>query len=205
MQEALHNSIRNGSTRDEIRDALLQLLTEARSVLSASPSHAEYRVKLLAANLAQAEEMIAQDQTAVNRGGLAPWQARRVEAVIEKNLGKKLLVGALAEAVRLSPSHFRRAFRHTFGVAPHGYILRRRVDRAKELMQTTNDALADIALACGLADQSHFSTVFRRIECESPKAWRRRRYPPPVTSTARSSNSRTEVLLPTASRRGSDC
>jgi AraC family transcriptional regulator len=184
MQEILHYSVRNGSTRDEIRDALVQLLTEARSVLSASTSHAEYRVKVLAAMLAQAEEMIAQDPTAVNRGGLAPWQARRAEAMIEKNLGEKLLVGALAEAVRLSPSHFRRAFRHTFGIAPHGYILRRRIDRAKELMQTTNDALADIALACGLADQSHFSTVFRRIERESPNAWRRRRHSSPESTTA---------------------
>ena len=120
MQEILHSSIRNGSTRDEIRNALVQLLTEARSVLSSSPSQAEYRVKLLAAMLAQAEEMIGPDQAAVNRGGLAPWQARRAEAMIEKNLGEKLLVGALAEAVRLSPSHFRRAFRRTFGVAPHG-------------------------------------------------------------------------------------
>jgi AraC family transcriptional regulator len=195
MQKILHSSVPSGTIGDEIRDALAQLLTEARSALPASPSQAENRIKLAAAMLAQPEEMIAQYQTAINRGGLAPWQARRAEAMIEKNLGAKLSVGALAEAVRLSPSHFRRAFRHTFGIAPHGYILRRRVDRAKELMQTTNDALADIALACGLADQSHFSTVFRRIERESPNAWRRRRYPPPATSTARSSKSQTGALL----------
>jgi AraC family transcriptional regulator len=205
MEETLHSSIQNGTISDEIRDALAHLVTEVRSALPARPSQSEYRIKLAAAMLVQAEEMIAQYQTAISRGGLAPWQARRAEAMIDKNLGTKLSVGALAEAVRLSPSHFRRAFRHTFGVAPHGYILRRRVDRAKELMQTTNDALADIALACGLADQSHFSTVFRRIECESPNAWRRRRYPPPVTLTARSSKSQNEVLLPTGRHRGSGC
>jgi len=195
MQEILHSSIRNGSTRDEVRDALVQLLTEARSVLSASSSHAEYRVKVLAALLAQAEEMIAEDRAAANRGGLAPWQARRAEAMIEKNLGEKLLVRALAEAVRLSPSHFRRAFRHTFGIAPHSYILRRRIDRAKELMQTTDSALADIALACGLADQSHFSTVFRRIERESPNAWRRRYHSSSASTTAQVWISRTPASL----------
>jgi AraC family transcriptional regulator len=184
MQELLQNSGLSGSISDDIREALAQLLTEARSALPASPSEAVYRINRAAAILSQAQEMIARDETAVNRGGLAPWQARRAEAMIEKSLGEKLSVGALAEAVRLSPSHFRRAFRHTFGIAPHGYILRRRIDRAKELMQTTNDALADIALACGLADQSHFSTVFRRIECTSPNAWRRRCYPLPASPTA---------------------
>jgi AraC family transcriptional regulator len=174
MQEMLQSDVRNRSISNEIRDALAQFLTEARLALPAGATHADSRLKLLAAMLAQAEDMVAQDQTAVNRGGLAPWQARRAQMMIEKNISEKLSVGALAEAVRLSPSHFRRAFRHTFGIAPHGYILRRRIVRAKELMQTTEDSLADIALACGLADQSHFSTVFRRIECDSPNAWRRR-------------------------------
>jgi AraC family transcriptional regulator len=187
MQEMLQNSGLNGSISDDSREALVQLLAKARSALPASPSEAEYRINLAAAILSQAQELIAHGDTASNRGGLAPWQARRAEAMIEKNLGVKLSIGTLAEAVRLSPSHFRRAFRHTFGIAPHAYILRRRIDRAKELMQTTNDALADIALACGLADQSHFSTVFRRIECESPNAWRRRFYRSPVSPTAYSS------------------
>ena len=164
----------NSPMGEDARGTLVQLLNDARSALTASPRDAEYCISLAAAILAKDNETASHESGIVNRGGLAPWQARRVKAMIDKNLDVKLSVRALAEAVRLSPSHFSRAFRRTFGIAPHGYILRCRIDRAKELMRTTNDALADIALACGLTDQSHFSTVFRRIECESPNAWRRR-------------------------------
>ena len=171
--------VANGSVSEpingDIRGRLSQLLSDARSALPTSATEAECCIVRAAAILAQAKDIGAQYVTSADRGGLAPWQARRAEAMIEKNLEAKVSVGVLAEAVRLSPSHFRRAFRQTFGTAPRGYIMRRRIDRAKQLMQTTNDALADIALACGLADQSHFSTVFRRMERESPNAWRRRR------------------------------
>ena len=164
----------NSPIGEDARGALVQLLNDARQALRASPSDAEYCISRAAAILSEDNEAASRGRGTVNRGGLAPWQARRAEAMIEENLDVKLSVRALAEAVRLSPSHFSRAFRHTFGIAPHGYILRCRIERAKELMRTTNNALADIALACGLTDQSHFSTVFRRIECESPNAWRRR-------------------------------
>lgn len=174
MQEMLHAGRQDDSINSNIRGVLAELLTEARSALPASPADAEYCIKRAADLLSQAQEIVARDKLAINPGGLAPWQARRAQAMIEKSLGEKLSISNLAEAARLSPGHFRRAFRHTFGIAPHGYILRRRIERAKELMLTTNDALADIALACGLADQSHFSSVFRRIERESPNAWRRR-------------------------------
>ena len=184
MQELVRNANPSGSICDDINGTLAQLLTAAQSALSTNPVEAEHCINRAAAILARAQEIIACDEMAVKRGGLAPWQARRVERMIEKNLGSKLSVCALAEAVRLSPSHFSRAFRHTFGIAPHGYILRRRIDRAKELMRMTDDALADIALACGLADQSHFSTVFRRIERESPNTWRRRDHLLPASSTS---------------------
>jgi AraC family transcriptional regulator len=175
MQEMLQNASLNGSIGGDIGGALAQLLTEARSALPESPADAEHCINLAAALLSQAQAIIAGEKAAENRGGLAPWQAHRAEAMIKKNLNSKLPVEALADAVRLSTGHFRRAFRHTYGIAPHGYILRRRIERAKELMLMTNDPLADIALACGLADQAHFSSVFRRIERESPNAWRRRR------------------------------
>ena len=180
MQELVRNASLSGSICDDIGGTLARLLTEARSALPTNPVEAEHCINRAAAILARARETIACDETAVNRGGLGPWQAHRAEGMIEKNLHTKLPVEALADAVRLSTGHFRRAFRHTFGIAPHGYILRRRIDRAKELMLTTNDPLADIALACGLADQAHFSSVFRRIERESPNAWRRRRRAEPT-------------------------
>ncbi len=68
---------------------------------------------------------------------------------------------------------FARAFRQTTGMPPHRWLLARRVDRAKELLAASPMRLADIALACGFADQSHFTKVFTRMAGTSPGAWRR--------------------------------
>ena len=81
----------------------------------------------------------------------------------------------LAVLARLSSYHFCRAFRDSFGASPHGYLMRRRVERAKGLMLTTNASLGQIAADCGLSDQAHFNKLFRRFVGESPGAWRRAR------------------------------
>jgi AraC-like DNA-binding protein len=62
--------------------------------------------------------------------------------------------------------------------SPHGYIIRRRVERAQGLMLSTARPLRDIAAECGLADQAHLTRLFRRIVGESPAAWRRARIEP---------------------------
>jgi AraC family transcriptional regulator len=109
------------------------------------------------------------------RGGLAPWQIRRVKSHIDVNLDTTIRVKELAELVKLSSFHFCRAFRDSFGDSPHGYVMRRRVERAQGLMLTTNASLGQIAADCGLADQAHFNRVFRRFVGESPGMWRRAR------------------------------
>jgi transcriptional regulator GlxA family with amidase domain len=114
------------------------------------------------------------------RGGLAPWQVRRVKTHIEANLDGTIGVKVLAELVQLSPFHFCRAFRDSFGESPHGYVMRRRVERAQGLMLTTNASLGQIAADCGLADQAHFNKLFRRFVGESPGMWRRARVTQPV-------------------------
>ena len=109
------------------------------------------------------------------RGGLAPWQIRRVKTYIEASLDASIRVKELAELVRLSSFHFCRAFRDSCGDSPHGYLMRRRVVRAQGLMLTTDASLGQIAADCGLADQAHFNKVFRRFVGESPGKWRRAR------------------------------
>lgn len=105
-------------------------------------------------------------------GGLAPWQAKRVVAFIDENLSRKILVEDLANLVRLSESHFARAFTKNFGVPPRTYLIGRRVELAKRLMRSTKDALCQIALECGFADQAHLSRVFRSLVGLPPHAWR---------------------------------
>ena len=106
-------------------------------------------------------------------GGLAPWQLRRACDTMAAELETNHSIGRLAGECGLSSSHFARAFKETTGLAPHQWLTRRRVQRARELLAQTTMELTDIALACGFVDQSHFSRVFARTEKQSPGRWRR--------------------------------
>jgi AraC family transcriptional regulator len=110
---------------------------------------------------------------AAQRGGLAPWQAKRVQTYVAVNLGGRIRTTDLAEVAQLSTSHFTRAFKETFGETPIGYVARRRMLYAQELMLKSRECLSQIALKCGHCDQSHFTRVFRRKVGMSPREWRR--------------------------------
>jgi AraC family transcriptional regulator len=109
------------------------------------------------------------------RGGLAPWQIRAVKTHVELNLAGNILTGDLAEVAKLSPFHFCRAFRESFGTSPHTYVMQRKIERAQGLMLKTDAALSQIALECGLADQAHLNKLFRKLVGQTPAAWRRAR------------------------------
>jgi len=128
----------------------------------------------------------AHDPAALAQGGLAPWQISRVKAHVEANLDSTLRMRDLAAIARLSTGHFCRSFTRSFGAAPFAYVAGRRLARAQELMLTTDDPLSQIALACGLCDQSHLTRLFRRHVGTSPNVWRRsHRCEPTASSGAR--------------------
>ena len=107
------------------------------------------------------------------RGGLAPWQAKRVAVYVAEHLGGRIRTTDLAAVVQLSTSHFTRAFKETFGETPLGYVSRQRMKYAQDLMLKSGECLSQIALTSGHCDQSHFTRVFRRKVGMSPMAWRR--------------------------------
>lgn len=109
------------------------------------------------------------------RGGLAPWQIRKVKAHIEENLDATVRIDDFTAITRLSARYFSCAFKRSFGEPPHAYLVRRRIEKAQEMMLTTDDSLSHIALACGLSDQAHLSRLFRRATGATPNAWRRER------------------------------
>jgi transcriptional regulator GlxA family with amidase domain len=96
-----------------------------------------------------------------------------VLAHIEANLDAPIRNTDLAALARLSTFHFNVSFRNSVSNSPHGFIIRRRVERAQALMLSTDHSLSDIAAECGLADQAHLTRLFRRIVGETPAAWRR--------------------------------
>ncbi|WP_340117872.1 AraC family transcriptional regulator [Pelagibius sp. 7325] len=158
------------------------LLVSARGMLRADRDAARRYIEKAAALL---DEVVAVENAgkppaaaanaALVRGGLAPWQMKRVRAHVEERLGDSIAIEELAEVCRLSVSHFSRAFKASFGEPPHGYIVTRRVEAAKRAMLTSDEPLSQIAAACGFADQSHFCRHFRRAEGKSPNLWRRER------------------------------
>jgi AraC-like DNA-binding protein len=121
----------------------------------------------------QRENLQLREQAAGARGGLAPWQLRRAEALMSGNLSVQVPLGKVAEECGLSVRHLARAFRQSTGVPPHRWLLNRRVERAKELLPDSNLSLSDVALACGFGDQSHFTRSFTAAVRLSPGLWRR--------------------------------
>jgi AraC family transcriptional regulator len=105
--------------------------------------------------------------------GLVPWQEHKVREFIDGSLNSKIRLQDCAGKVRLSASHFSRAFKATFGTTVLDYIHRRRVERAQQLMLSSELPLAQIALSCGFADQAHYCRIFRTIVGLSPNVWRR--------------------------------
>lgn len=112
-------------------------------------------------------------QARPSRGGLAPWQARRAMEMMSSRLDSEFNVSEVAHECGLSASHFSRAFRNSVGEAPYSWFVRRRLDVAKDLLANADLALAEVALSCGFADQSHFTRTFTRQMGTSPGLWRR--------------------------------
>jgi len=164
-----------GSVRCDSNDKLASLLASATVALDTDCRAAKRCIQraavLLGIDLSPGGD--GPDKRSCVRGGLAPWQARRLRSHIEDKLGASIRATDLAGLVQLSTSYFFRAFRETFGETPLTYITKRRIRRAQQLMLTSRLRLSQVALECGMCDQAHLSRAFRRIVGTNPNAWRR--------------------------------
>jgi len=107
------------------------------------------------------------------KGGLAAWQQRTVREYIEDNLCDDLSLKVLGELARITPEHFCRAFRQSFGTPPHRYVVERRVERAKSLLADGRLSITDVALAAGFGGSAQFARAFRKYVGCSPMDFRR--------------------------------
>jgi AraC family transcriptional regulator len=108
-------------------------------------------------------------------GKLAPWRLKRTLDYIEARLDEPVRLADVASSAGLTRMHFAAQFRAATGLRPHEYLLRRRIERAQEMLVATGMSLVDIALAVGFQTQAHFTSVFKRYAGQPPRAWRESR------------------------------
>jgi AraC-like DNA-binding protein len=101
----------------------------------------------------------------------------RARDLADSRFAEPLGVEDMARAAGLSPAHFSRMFRRTFGETPHVYLLTRRLERAAALLRTTDRSVADICISVGLSSVGSFTSSFTRLYGTSPTGYRAR-FPP---------------------------
>jgi len=111
----------------------------------------------------------------VGAGALAPRQLHRVMSYIRENLDNDISLHDLADLTALSKSQFGRAFKASTGMTPYRWLVSARIRRSQQLLRDGRLSLAEIALATGFSEQSHFTRTFHRIVGASPGAWQRDR------------------------------
>jgi AraC family transcriptional regulator len=116
---------------------------------------------------------IARHRRPPARGSLAVWQQRTVAAYIEEHLAEPIPLDVLAKLVHLSSYYFCRAFKQSFGIPPHRYHIKRRIERAKTLLADPASSVTDIALELGFSETSSFSAAFRHTAGTTPTVYRR--------------------------------
>ena len=104
---------------------------------------------------------------------LSDRRLRQVFIYIEDNLAENIGLVDLASVVGLSVSHFNVLFREAVGLSPHQYLIRRRVERAKDLLGEGKLSISQIAAESGFAHQSHLARHMRRMLGVAPKALRK--------------------------------
>jgi AraC family transcriptional regulator len=113
------------------------------------------------------------EANSADKGGITGRHRRIVTDYVDMHLTEAIAVAELARLVGLSESHFARAFKQTLGMAPHRFIVERRLERGKRMLADTDDSIAQIAAACGFADQAHFARAFAKAFGASPSALRK--------------------------------
>ena len=128
------------------------------------------------------------------RGGLGPARLRTIKELVHDKMEDELSLLEMAQAVDLSPTHFLRMFRKSTGETPHQFVLRNKIERAKEMLGAPEARVLDVAVACGFKTQQHFARVFRRLCGTSPREYRLEWWSRDRSERRHSTNPQTELV-----------
>jgi|SRR5262249_36589926 len=163
----------DGSHLPQLRGAMLAVNDELMAdAAGGGPLAAESLANVLAVHLIR---KTSAPFTPAGRsdGALPRVKLRAVVEYIEEHLDASPTLKLMAETAHLSAYHFARQFKLTTGLSPHQYVIMRRVERAKRLLQEGDLSLAEVAAGAGFADQSKFSHTFKRVVGITPRQFRR--------------------------------
>ncbi len=105
-------------------------------------------------------------------GGLSGKKLRRVLDFVDTNYASDLGLSELAAVTGMSTFHFAREFKRATGVTPHQYLIKLRIERAKELLSRSEMPLVDVGFTAGFSHQSHFTRLFRKLTGTTPQSYR---------------------------------
>jgi AraC family transcriptional regulator len=162
----------DGLDLPQLRAAMAAVDGELTSGGAGGPLAAESLANVLAVQLIR--HVSAPRRAARARDGALPrGRLRAIVEYIEEHLDASPTLEQIAAVARLSPFHFARQFKAATGLPPHQYVIARRVERAKQLLQGGRDlSLAEVAACAGFSDQSVFSRHFKRLVGVTPGRFR---------------------------------
>lgn len=179
VQAATHGGLQSLAlrTQHEVFDTRVSSLTLAlaQEALFGQPQGQLYVQGLSLALLGALTQGHTRAQRQAERAPrqLSPGQQRRVVDLVAAQYGEKLSLPQLAAQVQLSPQHFTRLFKVSFGLTPHAYVQQVRLEAAARALRSgAHSTIAEIALACGFSSHSHLSDLLRRHHGMTPTALR---------------------------------
>lgn len=161
-----------GVSDPQIEAVALSFLDELRVDGPGGKIYTESLANILAVQLLRRHSSLKQFPHTRPAGLPAP-TLKRVTAFIEERLAEDLSLSELAGLVHLSPYHFARLFKQSTGLAPHQYVIQRRIERAKILLSSTSWSVTLIAHTVGFVSESHLALHLKRLTGLTPKHFRR--------------------------------
>jgi len=150
----------------------LALLEELESGNEGSRLYADSLANILALHLVRHYTGVGTNREQRFVGGLSGRKLRAVLECIDANYAQDLSLSELAGVAGVSTFHFAREFKRAVGTTPHQYLMRIRVERAKELLSGSEMPLADVGFQAGFSHQSHFTRLFRKVTGTTPHSYR---------------------------------